>query len=267
MSELNVVIAEDNRQMLSVLDHMLEEEKGFHVVGKADNGKDAYAMIMETKPDLVLIDVIMPMLDGLSVMDQVKRDLPAETAPPFIVLTAAGSEEVISDAFRRGASYYIMKPFDQAVVMDKIRRISRGVARISGSDGMKMVGPYVNKEEYMEQNLETDVTKILHEIGIPAHIKGYQYLRDAIVMSVKEDDTLISVTKILYPMIAKRHNTTSSRVERAIRHAIEVTWERGRLDSICELFGYTVSSGKGKPTNSEFIALVADKIRLDYKNI
>lgn len=119
----------------------------------------------------------------------------------------------------------------------------------------------------MEQNLENDVTHMLHEIGIPAHIKGYQYLRDAIAISVQEDDSLVSVTKILYPTIAKQHNTTSSRVERAIRHAIEVAWERGRLDTIYELFGYTVSTGKGKPTNSEFIALVADKIRLDYKNI
>lgn len=267
MSELNVAIAEDNHQMLSTLDHMLEDKKGFHVVGKADNGEDAYRMIVETKPDLVLIDVVMPKLDGLSVMERVKEHCTEKEMPPFIVLTAAGSDEMISDAFRRGASYYIMKPFEEGVVMDKIRRISRGVARLSGQEEMKTIGPYVNKAEYIAQNLETDVTKMLHEIGIPAHIKGYQYLRDAIAMSVQEDDTLISVTKVLYPTIAKQHNTTSSRVERAIRHAIEVAWERGRLDAIFELFGYTVSSGKGKPTNSEFIALVADKIRLDYKNI
>lgn len=132
---------------------------------------------------------------------------------------------------------------------------------------MKQVKPYVDKEEYMRQNLEHDVTRLLHEIGIPAHIKGYQYLRDAIEISVEEEDMLISVTKVLYPAIAKRHNTTSSRVERAIRHAIEVAWSRGRLDTIHELFGYTVSNGKGKPTNSEFIALISDKIRLDYKRI
>lgn len=267
MSELNVAIAEDNHQMLSILDHMLEEEKGFHVVGKADNGEDAYTMIMETKPDLVLMDVIMPKLDGISVMERVKEKSPEGKIPPFIMITAAGSDQVASDAFLRGASYYIMKPFDRDVVMDKIRRVCRGMAKLSEREEMKTIAPYVNKEEYMEQNLEHDVTKMLHEIGIPAHIKGYQYLRDAIAISVQEDDTLISVTKILYPTIAKRHNTTSSRVERAIRHAIEVAWERGRLDAIYELFGYTVSTGKGKPTNSEFIALVADKIRLDYKNI
>lgn len=267
MSDLNVAIAEDNQQMLSVLDHMLEEEKGFHVVGKADNGEDAYALIMEKKPDLVLMDVIMPKLDGISVMERVKRENPEENVPPFIMITAAGNDQVAADAFQRGASYYIMKPFERDVLMDKIRRVCRGVARLSERDGMKTIGPYVNKLEYIEQNLEQDVTKMLHEIGIPAHIKGYQYLRDAIAISVQEDDNLISVTKVLYPTIAKNHDTTSSRVERAIRHAIEVAWERGRLDAIYELFGYTVSSGKGKPTNSEFIALVADKIRLDYKNI
>ena len=119
----------------------------------------------------------------------------------------------------------------------------------------------------MERNLETDVTNIIHEIGVPAHIKGYQYLRDAIAISVDEEEILISVTKVLYPTIAKRHNTTSSRVERAIRHAIEVAWTRGRLDTIHELFGYTINNGKGKPTNSEFIALISDKIRLDYKRM
>lgn len=267
MAEINVAIAEDNHQMLSLLNDMVEHERGFHVVGKASNGEDAVSMILETKPDLVLMDVIMPKMDGISVMEKIKQEKPDETLPPFIMITAAGSDTVAADAFQRGASYYIMKPFDQAVVMDKIRRVVRGKAKLSEKEEMKTVDPYVNREEYMEQNLENDVTRMLHEIGIPAHIKGYQYLRDAIAISVHEDDTLISVTKVLYPAIAKQHNTTASRVERAIRHAIEVAWERGRLDAIYDLFGYTVSTGKGKPTNSEFIALIADKIRLDYKNI
>lgn len=267
MSEINVAIAEDNSQMLSLLNDMVERERGFHVVGKANNGEDAFTMILEKKPDLVLMDVIMPKMDGISVMEKIKRERPDEKLPPFIMITAAGSDQVASDAFQRGASYYIMKPFDPVVVMDKIRRVVRGAAKLSPKDEMKTVEPYVNREEYMEQNLENDVTRMLHEIGIPAHIKGYQYLRDAIAISVHEDDTLISVTKVLYPAIAKQHDTTASRVERAIRHAIEVAWERGRLEAIYDLFGYTVSTGKGKPTNSEFIALIADKIRLDYKNI
>ena len=129
---------------------------------------------------------------------------------------------------------------------------------------MKML-PYEARADYLERNLETDVTNMIHEIGVPAHIKGYQYLRDAIMMAVEDMNMLNSITKILYPTIAKNHKTTPSRVERAIRHAIEVAWSRGKMDTIDELFGYTVSVGKGKPTNSEFIALIADKIRLDYK--
>ncbi|MDO4268095.1 MAG: sporulation transcription factor Spo0A [Eubacteriales bacterium] len=267
MTELSVAIAEDNPQTMSLLNHMLEEETGFHVVGSAANGEDAYEMIMKTEPDLVLMDVIMPKLDGISVMERVRRNLNGRPAPYFIMVTAAGSEQVAADAFTLGASYYIMKPFDRDTVMDRIRRVcqSEKPEPVRGETGR--VRPYVNRNEYIRRNLENDVTKLLHEIGIPAHIKGYQYLRDAIAISVEEEEMLVSVTKVLYPTIAKRHNTTASRVERAIRHAIEVAWSRGRLDTIHELFGYTVSNGKGKPTNSEFIALISDKIRLDYKRI
>ena len=266
LNELNVAIAEENPQMMNLLYHMLEQESGFRVIAKADNGEDAYEMIMKTNPDLVLMDVIMPKLDGISVMERVKKERAGKPVPSFIMVTAAGSEQIASDAFQLGASYYIMKPFNKDVVMDKIRRVCGEGTSMPGGE-LKQVKPYVDKEEYMRQNLEHDVTRLLHEIGIPAHIKGYQYLRDAIEISVEEEDMLISVTKVLYPAIAKRHNTTSSRVERAIRHAIEVAWSRGRLDTIHELFGYTVSNGKGKPTNSEFIALISDKIRLDYKRI
>ena len=151
--------------------------------------------------------------------------------------------------------------------MDKMRRACMRQSGETACQEVKPARPYIDKAEYIEQNLENDVTHILHEIGIPAHIKGYQYLRDAITMSVTDHEMLASVTKILYPTIGKKHQTTPSRVERAIRHAIEVAWSRGKMDTIHELFGYTVSNGKGKPTNSEFIALIADKIRLDYKRI
>lgn len=267
MSDLNVAIAEDNPQMLNLLNNMLEEENGFHVVGTADNGEDAYDMIMKTSPDLVLMDVIMPKLDGISVMEKVKKEKHGRQMPSFIMVTAAGNDNVAADAFRIGANYYIMKPFNRDVVMDKIRRVCSRTAKLGSAEELKRVTPYMDKNEYIKQNLEDDVTRLLHEIGIPAHIKGYQYLRDAIAISVGEEEMLVSVTKVLYPTIAKRHNTTSSRVERAIRHAIEVAWSRGRLDTIHELFGYTINNGKGKPTNSEFIALISDKIRLDYKRI
>lgn len=267
MSDLNVAIAEDNPQMMNLLNNILEQEDGFCVVGKAENGEEAYQMIMETSPDVVLMDVIMPKLDGISVMERVKREREGRKVPSFIMVTAAGSEHVAADAFQLGASYFIMKPFNREIVLEKIRRVCNGNTRLSNYAEMKKVQPYVDKTEYIQQNLENDVTQLLHEIGIPAHIKGYQYLRDAIAISVEEEDMLVSVTKVLYPTIAKRHNTTPSRVERAIRHAIEVAWSRGRVDTINDLFGYTISNGKGKPTNSEFIALVSDKIRLDYKRI
>lgn len=267
MAELNIAIADDNRQTLNLLGEILEKEEGIHVVGKADNGEDAYNMILKTNPDIVLMDVIMPRLDGISVMEKVKNNSQMKGNPSFIMVTAASSQDVTEDAFRLGANYYIMKPFSKDVVLDKIRRVSRGRLKTPMGAGDRKVQPYVDKASYMEQNLETDVTQMLHEIGIPAHIKGYQYLRDAIIMSVEDQEMLSSVTKILYPTIAKKHQTTPSRVERAIRHAIEVAWSRGKMDTINALFGYTVSNGKGKPTNSEFVALIADKIRLDYKRL
>ncbi len=267
MAQLNVAIADDNLQTLGLLQDIVEGETGFHVVGKADNGEDAYNMIVKTNPDIVLLDVIMPGLDGVSVMERVKQNMPSGKMPSFIMVTAAGSENVTADAFAMGASYYIMKPFNRETVVDKMRRACMRQSGETACQEVKPARPYIDKAEYIEQNLENDVTHILHEIGIPAHIKGYQYLRDAITMSVTDHEMLASVTKILYPTIGKKHQTTPSRVERAIRHAIEVAWSRGKMDTIHELFGYTVSNGKGKPTNSEFIALIADKIRLDYKRI
>lgn len=269
MTMLNVAIAEDNPKTLEVLNRMLETEDDIQVVGKAENGEDAYEMILNTKPDVVLMDVIMPGMDGVAVMEKLKADEKLEKKPSFIMVSAAGSENVTEDAFRMGANYFIMKPFKKEVVIDKIRRIAGYNIKPKGLNlaGIRKVKPYESQIEYMEQNLENDVTQILHEIGVPAHIKGYQYLREAIAISVADQDMLTSVTKVLYPNIAKKHQTTSSRVERAIRHAIEVAWSRGKMDTINDIFGYTVSNGKGKPTNSEFIALLSDKIRLDYKRM
>ena len=267
MAELNIAIADDNRQTLELLGEILEGEKDYHVVGKADNGNEAYNMIMKTRPDVVLMDIVKPGMDGISVMEKIKSNAEMKDSTSFIMVTAAGSENLTAEAFKLGASYYIMKPFTREIILDKLRRLTGYKNKTTMLSGSRRVKPYVNKAEYMEQNLETDVTQMLHEIGIPAHIKGYQYLRDAIIMSVQDAEMLSSVTKILYPTIAKRHQTTSSRVERAIRHAIEVAWSRGKMDTLNELFGYTVNGGKGKPTNSEFVALIADKIRLDYKRM
>lgn len=265
MEKLNVAIADDNEKMLQLLGNIVKSDEELEVIGTAKNGEDAYKMIKEKEPDVVLLDIIMPKLDGLGVLDKVNNDHSIKKMPSFIIISAIGQERITEDAFERGACYYIMKPFNNDMVIDRIKNVRKRSLKNSQKDA-RTVNPYEKQEEFMERNLETDVTDIIHEIGVPAHIKGYQYLREAIIMSVADIEMLGSITKILYPTIAKKFQTTPSRVERAIRHAIEVAWSRGKMDTIDELFGYTIHNGKGKPTNSEFIALIADKIRLEYKN-
>ena len=206
----------------------------------------------------------MPKMDGLSVMEKVNKDEDITKLPAFIIMSAVGQEAITEDAFRLGANYYIMKPFDQDTLMSRIEYIKDNIGK--RLTNYKKINPLESKKEYIEKNLESDVTDIIHELGVPAHIKGYQYLRDGIMMVVNDMDMINSITKVLYPTIAKKNATTSSRVERAIRHAIEVAWNRGNMDMVYELFGYTINTGKGKPTNSEFIAMISDKIRLDYKS-
>lgn len=261
MGKITVAIVDDNERIVNLLETILKEDDDVEVVGKADNGIDALTIIKEKSPDVVLLDLIMPKLDGLGVLEKVKHNSEFKKTPAFIVVTAIGQEGVTENAFELGASYYIMKPFDNNIILSRIKQI-KGESKLVDNH---RVSTFENKTSYIERNLETDVTNIIHEIGVPAHIKGYQYLRDAIMMSVNDSEMLNSITKLLYPSIAKQHKTTPSRVERAIRHAIEVAWSRGKMDTIDELFGYTVSNGKGKPTNSEFVALIADKIRLEYK--
>ena len=264
MEKLNVAVADDNERMVEVLGKIIEEDKDLELVGKAHNGEEICNIIREKEPDVVVLDIIMPKMDGLAVMEHFVHDSSLKKIPAFIVVSAVGKERITEDAFSLGADYYVLKPFDNRMLLNRIKHVrslgDRKFRQISRQTEVK------EKNTMTQGNLETDVTNIIHEIGVPAHIKGYQYLRDAIILSVNDMEMLNSITKILYPTIAKRHQTTSSRVERAIRHAIEVAWSRGKMDTIDELFGYTVSTGKGKPTNSEFIALIADKIRLEYKN-
>ena len=263
MEKLNVAIADDNVRMADILGQMIEEDKDLTLVGKAHNGEEICSIIREKEPDVVLLDIIMPKVDGLTVMERVGKDSDLKKQPAFIVVSAVGQEQITEDAFQLGANYYVLKPFDNDMLLSRIKRMRN--LRDGRKRDIRKIDAYENTGSYYERNLEADVTDIIHEIGVPAHIKGYQYLRDAIILSVNDMEMLNSITKILYPTIAKKHQTTPSRVERAIRHAIEVAWSRGKMDTIDELFGYTVSTGKGKPTNSEFIALIADKIRLEYK--
>ena len=261
MEHLNVAIADDNQRILDMLETVISMDKELNLVGKAKNGEEMCQIIKDKKPDVVLLDLIMPKMDGLTVMEQVSQDKNVSKRPYFIVVTAVGQERITEDAFNKGANYYIMKPFNNEMLLNRIKSVRKMFRNNDKKNEDIKSENAVNGE-----NLENRVTNMLHEIGIPAHIKGYHYLRDAIIMAVEDMDVLNAITKILYPTVAKKYQTTSSRVERAIRHAIEVAWSRGKLDTLDELFGYTVSTGKGKPTNSEFIALIADTIQLEYKH-
>ncbi|WP_229683046.1 sporulation transcription factor Spo0A [Virgibacillus oceani] len=233
------------------------EQEDIEVIGTAFNGKECLEMLDELDPDVLILDIIMPHVDGLAVLSKV-RNAERNSYPNVIMLTAFGQEEVMKKAVDLGASYFILKPFDLDNLADQIRQVQG--TNIAHSNTKKIV-----KKDRRKKDLEASITNIIHEIGVPAHIKGYMYLREAITMVYNDIELLGSITKVLYPDIAKKYNTTASRVERAIRHAIEVAWSRGNIDSISALFGYTVSISKAKPTNSEFIAMVADRLRLEHK--
>ncbi|GMQ57790.1 sporulation transcription factor Spo0A [Vallitalea sediminicola] len=260
---IKVLLSDDSVKMCTILSEYLNQKEDITVVGVANNGEDACKQIKEKEPDVVLLDIIMPQLDGLGVLERMYEDKDIKKIPMFIMLTAVGQEKITSSALNLGAEYYIMKPFDNETIVKRIRQL-RGKMQIIKRDRRN---DFVHETEkgYSARSLEAEVTNIIHEIGVPAHIKGYQYLREAIIMAINDMDILNSITKLLYPSIAKKFNTTPSRVERAIRHAIEVAWGRGKMDTIDKLFGYTINHGKGKPTNSEFIALIADKLRLELR--
>ena len=256
---LKVFVADDNREFSDLLVEYLEQQPDIDIVGKAYNGREALDLIMDNPPDVLLLDIIMPHLDGLGVLEQMTG---MSNRPKVIMLTAFGQEDITRKAVELGAAYYILKPFNMEVLVERIRQLGNGHSSISSSPTVSTLNRPIKRT-----SLEADVTNIIHEIGIPAHIKGYHYLREAIMMVVEEVDLLGSVTKILYPRIADKFDTTSSRVERAIRHAIEVAWSRNNIEIIKKFFGYTINTERGKPTNSEFIALVADRLRLYGKSV
>ena len=264
MGKMTCAIADDNERMLQLLGDVLETDPEIQVIGKAHNGEEVLSHIKDKQPDVVLLDIIMPKIDGLTVMEMVNQDKNIKKKPAFIVVTAVGQEGITEDAFNLGANYYIMKPFDNNTLLNRIRYIRNNMGRHPAVNSYKKQNVRTQEND-IEISLENDVTEIIHEMGVPAHIKGYQYIRESIIMVVKDMDMINCITKVLYPTIAKKFGTTSSRVERAIRHAIEVAWSRGKLEVLDSIFGYTVNNGKGKPTNSEFIAMIADKIRLNYK--
>ena len=268
---LNILAADHSDQTREELKNYFQTREDMDLIDVVDNGQDAYQSILENEPDIVLLDVVLPVLDGFSVIEKINGNKEVKTKPSFVILSSIGNQSMVECACKLGVAYYILKPCS----MDNLARRLLQIASIR-QEGEKIRGKLeiqtVKKEAkipvpsvYTENTLEADITSIIREIGIPAHIKGYQYIREAIMMTVNDMNLLNYITKLLYPTIAKKYKTTSSSVERAIRHAIEVAWNRGKIDVLEEMFGYTISAGKGKPTNSEFIALIADKLRLEYR--
>lgn len=267
-NKISIVVADDNIEFSKMISDYLNLQEGMEVVGVAHDGVETISLIQEYSPDVVILDVIMPKLDGLGVLEKV-RELKLNKEPICMILSAVGQEKITQRAIMLGAHYYFIKPFELAVIADRIREAKNfAYVNIGSSDILRETkSQYIGKRSLnKEKNLEVEITNLIHDIGVPAHIKGYQYLRDAITVVVNNMDIINQITKTLYPTIAERYNTTPSRVERAIRHAIEVAWARGKVETMDSIFGYTVNNIKGKPTNSEFIAMLADKLRLEVMN-
>lgn len=257
MNTIKVLLADDNREFADLLRTHLSSQEDIEVVGVAHHGGQVLQFLEKAVPDVMILDIIMPHLDGLGVLEEIQK-MNLTPMPKIIMLTAFGQENVTQRAVELGASYYILKPFDMDILTDRIRQMKGHISAIPKFRSTMNVTGRGN-------NLDANITNVIHEMGVPAHIKGYMYLREAITMVYNEMDLLGAITKTLYPRIADKFQTTPSRVERAIRHAIEVAWSRGNMDSIRNLFGYTINVTKAKPTNSEFIAMVADKLRIEHK--
>ena len=243
---ITAVLADANEEFRTALQQALEKAEEFDVVGSAADGLTASQLVQEKRPQLLITDLLLPGLDGFGVLEQAEK---AKVPMKTIVVSALYRDQIVSQAMGRGVSFFMPKPCEISSLLEQMRRT-------------------VNEGEVTEdasQSLEREVTAVIHEVGVPAHIKGYQYVREAIVIAVQDMDVINAVTKVLYPEVARRYSTTPSRVERAVRHAIEVAWDRGDLETLQRYFGYTVSNTKGKPTNSEFIAMIADRIRLQRK--
>ena len=247
-----VFIADSTEDFTSGLTSALQRADGFHVLGTASDGDLAIRMIEERKPDILVLDLMLPKKDGIAVL----KAISAMERKPIVLATSVFITEYVSSAAANlGVRYLMLKPCDMGLLVERLEEIRVG-------ESLRF--PASRRPD--KNSIETMVTNIIHEIGVPAHIKGYQYLREAIIIAVNDMDVINAITKVLYPQVAKTFGTTPSRVERAIRHAIEVAWDRGDLDTLQRFFGYTVSNTKGKPTNSEFIALIADKLQLQLKS-
>ena len=253
--ELKVIIADDSTELGQTCAKTLRSY-GMDVILCEKDGKRVLELTKRYKPDIIVADVFMPNLDILGVLDELSS-IDENERPIVMAMSSFDNERLERETLKAGAGYYLLKPFDMNTMAERIIKLSG--LRNSNT-------PIVIKDNVVtDTDLQLLITEIIHQIGVPAHIKGYHYLREAIMLSVKNSEVINSVTKLLYPTVAKKHDTTSSRVERAIRHAIEVAWDRGDLDVLNSYFGYTIQNDRGKPTNSEFIAMISDKLRLQLK--
>lgn len=243
-NRIKVMLTDVNEDARSMLQDALEKTGRFTVIGSTGDGNEVLQMVADAKPDVLVLDLILPGMDGLGIL----RRLDGEKRPKILAVSNFVTQEVVAEAGNLGASMFLSKPYNESAMVEHLISLAEKSEK-------QLHGP----------GLEELVTSIIHEVGVPAHIKGYQYVREAIMITVENMDVINSVTKVLYPEVAKRYHTTPSRVERAIRHAIEVAWDRGDLETLQRFFGYTVSNAKGKPTNSEFIAMISDRIRLKMK--
>jgi len=259
MEKIKVLLVDDNQDYCSIVGEHMRTQEDIEMLGVAQDGQVAVEMIKTKRPDVVLLDLVMPFLDGMGVLKRLNF-IERENRPKVIAVSAVAHDKITQNVIALGADYYMMKPAPLDILMDRIRFIAKPMQQVNDNERI-----FRQDMPRCIEDLETNVTNIIHEVGVPAHIKGYQYLREAIMMVVNDNDLINSITKQLYPSVAKKHNTTSSRVERAIRHAIEVAWDRGDTETLNRIFGFTISNGKGKPTNSEFIAMISDKLRLKMK--
>lgn len=267
MEKIRLGLVDDNKDFCVALQEYFSRQEDMEIVFTAEDGLQAVKQMQMCDVDVLVLDLIMPHLDGIGVLESM-NSMEMERYPHVIMVSTIGQDSMIQRAISMGTEYYLVKPISTDILAKRIRQIMNIEA--SGREevnnrGFDMRRAAAYKNMIRENDLEIEITNLIHEIGVPAHIKGYHYLRDAITIVVNNMDILSAVTKELYPTIAKMNNTTPSRVERAIRHAIEVAWNRGRIETIDALFGYTVKTDKGKPTNSEFIAIIADKLRLERK--
>lgn len=273
--KISIVLVDDSKSLCEYIADYFSKTEDLDVIGVAHDGEEGYEMICEKKPDVALMDIVMPKMDGLELLEKL-QETKLEKKITYIMLSAVGNDSITAKAMQLGAHYYIVKPFEKLDSLTrKIRQVyhtvhGEAVARPAyvGAEYNAMIpGGKDRIPNYIdEDNLQSVITDVIHELGVPAHIKGYHYLREAIGLCIHDGEFINSITKMLYPTVARNYQTTSSRVERAIRHAIEVAWSRGREEVLTDLFGYTIDTNKGKPTNGEFIAMISDSIRLKMKH-